>query len=64
MGACARHVDTRVYIFVACFCVSNTNIAFVQKYVLGVRGPLSIKRSSLASVKVTKFAKRESYEIL
>ena len=48
-----------IYISVACFCVNNTNIAFVQKYVQGIGVPLSSKRSSLASVKVTKFAKRE-----
>ena len=59
MGACARQVDTHVYILVACFCVNDTNIAFVQKYAWGVRGPLSIKSNSLASVKVSKFPKRE-----
>ena len=41
MGACAGQVDTQVYVFVACFGVNNTIIAFVQKYVLGVRYPLS-----------------------
>ena len=46
--------------FYCMFCVNNTNIAFVQKYVQGVRGPLSSKRSSHVSVKVTKFAKREN----
>ena len=45
--------------FVAYFCVNNTDIAFVQMYVKGVRGPLSSKRSNLASVKVTEFGKRE-----
>ena len=59
MGACATQVDTHVYILVACFCVDDTNIAFGQKYAWGVRGPLSSKRNSLVSVKVTKFAKRE-----
>ena len=69
MIACAQQVDTHVFnkaegklrfAFVADFCVNNANTTFVQKYEYGVRGPLSKQRSSLANVKVSKFAKRES----
>ena len=56
MGACARQVDTHGYIFVACFCVNNTNCLEIC---VGSKGPLSSKRSSPASEKVTKFAKQE-----